>query len=63
MVEMMKIYQHRSLENRRKTMLNLVTPGGRVNELGALVSLLHGNMTDQTLMSAIAAVINKMLEN
>jgi Phage integrase family len=62
MEEMRKRYQHRSLENRRKTMLTLVTPAGSVDEVGALVTLLRGNMTDITVISAIADVINKRLK-
>ncbi len=62
MVEMMKRYQHRSLENRRKTMLNLVNPAGSFDELSALATLLRGNTTDITVISAIAEIVNKMLE-
>lgn len=62
MVAMMKRYQHRDLENKRKTMLNLVTLADSVDEVSALVALPRGNMSDIKVMMAIAQIINKRLE-
>ncbi len=43
-------------------MLNLVNPAGSFDELSALATLLRGNTTDITVISAIAEIVNKMLE-
>lgn len=65
MAAMMKRYQHRSLEKRRETMLNLVTRrgDGSSDEISALLNLLRGNTMDISIVSAIAEIIDKRLEN
>ncbi len=66
MAEMMKRYQHRSLENRRKTLKALVShrEGGRTpDQVKALESLLSGNDMDIMVTLRLIAEFAKSRKN
>ncbi len=61
MAVMMRRYQHRSLEKRRKTWPTLVTPRN-VDEVSAFLSLLNGNKMNIAAYDEITKAIKKRIE-